>query len=116
MADDEEEESGPVVELGDGPAVDGAPLARISSRLHFGIPKSEVLRRVGDEELRTPDGPRTVESVLAETDETYFTTAEDLREAVEGVVGTGPVPTREREESETADAEGTDESGESDEE
>ncbi|MFC5970652.1 DUF5789 family protein [Halomarina salina] len=101
MADDEEEAEGPVVELGDGPAVDGAPLARISSRLHFGIPKSEVLRRVGDEEIRTPDGPRTMESVLGETDETYFSASEDLRDTVEGIVGTGPVPTHEREDSDT---------------
>jgi hypothetical protein len=97
MADDDEEEEGPAVELGEGPAVEGAPLARISSRLHFGITKSEAIRREGDTELRTPDGPRTVESVLDETDETFFPAAEDLRETVEGIVGTGPVPTTERE-------------------
>lgn len=102
MADDEEDD-GPIVELGEGPAVDGAPLSRISSRLHFGIARSEVVRREGDTEIRTPDGPRTIESVLDETDETYFPAAEDLRETVEGVVGTGPVPTREREDDETAD-------------
>jgi hypothetical protein len=116
MADDEEDESGPVVELGEGPAVDGAPLARISSRLHFGMTKSEVVRREGDTELRTPDGPRTVESILDETDETFFPAAEDLREAVEDVVGTGPVPTREREdeESASADEDATDHEGAAD--
>ncbi|WP_394351451.1 DUF5789 family protein [Halomarina oriensis] len=103
MADDDseaaasEEDDGPIVELGEGPAVDGAPLSRISSRLHFGIEHSEVVRREGDTEIRTPDGPRTIESVLDETDETYFPTAESLRTTVEGIVGTGAVPTRERE-------------------
>ena len=37
MADDEdEEEDGPVVELGEGKAVEGAPLARVASRLTWG--------------------------------------------------------------------------------
>jgi hypothetical protein len=111
MADDDEEEEGPAVELGEGPAVEGAPLARISSRLHFGITKSEAIRREGETELRTPDGPRTVESVLDETDETFFPAAEDLRETVEGIVGTGPVPTTEREdppETEVDDADSDD--------
>ena len=101
MADDEEEDDGPIVELGEGPAVDGAPLSRVSSRLHFGIERSEVLRREGDTEIRTPDGPRTIESVFDESDETYFPTSESLRETVKGIVGTGPVPTHEREDDDT---------------
>jgi hypothetical protein len=94
MADDEEEEeSGPVVELGEGEDVEGVPLSQVTSRLHFGIELSEVVRRAGDTEIRTPDGPQTLESVLSETDETYFPTRQDFESAVRGAVGTGPVPT-----------------------
>jgi hypothetical protein len=95
MADDEEEEEGPVVELGEGPAVEGAPLARVASRLYFGIERSEAERRVGDVEIRTPDGPRTLSDVLGEVDETYFPRRQDFEDAVRGVVGTGPAPTTE---------------------
>ncbi|MFC6836522.1 DUF5789 family protein [Halomarina ordinaria] len=111
---DEEEESGPVVELGEGNAVEGTPFARLASRLHYGIGKSEVVRRVGDTEIRTPDGPRTVESVLGDTDETYFTTRESLESTVRDVVGTGPVPTTDEpagpddDADEDADADDTD--------
>jgi len=94
MADDEEDaESGPVVELGEGDPVEGAPLARVTARLHYGIERSEVLRREGDAEIRTPDGPRRLESVLDETEETYFPRRQDLEDAVRSVVGRGPVPT-----------------------
>jgi hypothetical protein len=93
MADDEEEESGPVVELGDGDPVAGAPLARVTARLHYGIERSEVIRREGDVEIRTPDGPRRLESALEEVEETYFPERRDLEAAVRSVVGRGPVPT-----------------------
>lgn len=93
MADDEAEDEGPVVELGDGDAVEGAPLERVTARLYYGIEKSEVERREGDTTIRTPDGPRELGDILTETDETYFDTRRALEEAVEAVVGTGPVPT-----------------------
>lgn len=91
--EDAEEDSGPVVELGEGEDVEGAPLARVTSRFHFGIERSEVLRREGDTVIRTPDGPRTLRDVLDQTDETYFPTRQDLASAVRSAVGTGPVPT-----------------------
>lgn len=95
MADEDEadgeEESG--VELGDGEPVEGAPLARISSRLHYGIERSEVTRREGDTVVRTPDGPRRLADVLEETDETYFDTRQALERTVRNVIGYGPVPT-----------------------
>ncbi|MFB6191786.1 MAG: DUF5789 family protein [Haloarculaceae archaeon] len=94
MADDEEE-SGPVVELGEGDPVPGAPLARVTARLHYGIERSEVIRREGDVEIRTPDGPRRLEGVLAEVEDTYFPRRQDLEAAVRSVVGHGPVPTGE---------------------
>jgi Trk K+ transport system NAD-binding subunit len=97
MADDEadEEDEGPVVELGEGADVAGAPLARISSRFHYGIEKSEVVRREGDAAIRTPDGPRKLGDVLAASDESYFPTRQDLVAAVREVIGHGPVPTDE---------------------
>lgn len=93
MADDEESE--PIVELGEGEPVEGAPIARITSRLHYGIPKSEVVRREGEKRIRTPDGPRELSDVLGETDETYFPRQQDLTATVREIIGTGPVPTAE---------------------
>ncbi|RRJ28871.1 DUF5789 family protein [Halocatena pleomorpha] len=90
---EEDEESGPVVELGAGEPVEGAPLARITSRLHYAIPKSDVVQREGDAVIRTPDGPRELSDILEESDETYFPREQDLTSAVRSVIGTGPVPT-----------------------
>lgn len=94
MAEDEAE-NGPAVELGDGAPVEGAPIARVSARLHYGIPLSEVERREGDTVVRTPDGPREVGTLLAEVDETYFARREDLEDALRAAAGHGPVPTEE---------------------
>jgi hypothetical protein len=92
---DEEEEEGPVVELGEGKPVKGVPLEQVTARLYFSIELSEVERREGDTVIRTPDGPRELGDVLAEVGETYFPARRDLKMAVEAVVGTGPVPTAE---------------------
>jgi len=100
MADDEEseaEEEGPVVELGERTPVEGAPAARPLARLHYGIEKSEVVRREGDTTIRTPDGPRELGDVLAGVDETYFPTREALVETVRDAVGRGPIPTEDDE-------------------
>ena len=95
MSDDEETEEEPAVELGEGDPVEGAPLARVASRLHYAIERSEVVRREGDTTIRTPDGPRELADVLEETDEVYFDTRQAFVDAVREVVGTGPVPTAE---------------------
>jgi hypothetical protein len=92
---DEETEEEPAVELGDGEPVEGAPLARVASRLHYAIEKSEIVRREGDTTIRTPDGPRELADVLEASDEVYFDTRQSFVDAVEDVVGTGPVPTAE---------------------
>lgn len=92
MADEDEDEE-PVVELGEGESVEGAPLARVTSRLHFGIEKSEVIRREGDVDIRTPDGPRRLGDILDDSDETYFPTRQDLESTVRAATGRGPVPT-----------------------
>ena len=97
MSDDEDEAEEPAVELGDGNPVEGAPLARVASRLHYAVERSEVVRREGDTTIRTPDGPRELADVLDETDEVYFDTRRAFVDAVREVVGTGPVPTAEEE-------------------
>ena len=110
MADEDEEDAGPVVELGEGDRVEGAPLARVASRLYYGIEASEVVRREGETEIRTPDGPRELGDVLEPVDATYFDTRQAFVSAVEDAVGAGPVPTSDGE-REVDDEAGTDEEG-----
>lgn len=86
-----EEESTPPVELGAGESVEGAPLARVASRLTWPIERSEISRKEDGTVLRTPDGPRELSSVLDEVDTTYFATRTEFVEAVREVVGVGPV-------------------------
>ena len=95
MNGDDDEAEEPAVELGDGSPVEGAPPARVASRLHYAIERSEIVRREGDTTIRTPDGPRELADVLEETDEVYFDTRRAFVDAVREVVGTGPVPTAE---------------------
>jgi len=116
MADDDSEDEEPAIVLGEGVQVEGAPLARVSARLMWGIEKSEIERREGDTTIRTPDGPRELADVLAEVDRTYFGTRQEFEDAVRAVVGRGPVPTPGADEDsadegtgeETETAEGTD--------
>lgn len=94
MSDDEEEaESEPAVELGDGADVEGAPVARVASRMHWPQERSSLDRKVGDVTIRTPDGPRELSAVLAELDVSYFERRQEFLSAVREAVGTGPVPT-----------------------
>ena len=90
---EEEEEAAPAVELGEGASVEGAPVARIASRLTWPQERSEVVRKEGESAVRTPDGPRELASILEETDTTYFATRQAFLEAVRTVAGVGPVPT-----------------------
>jgi hypothetical protein len=89
----DEEEEAPAVELGEGATVEGAPIARVASRLTWPQERSEIVRKEGDAEVRTPDGPRTLESLLEGTDVTYFATRQDFLGAVRDVAGPGPIPT-----------------------
>ncbi|WP_336034693.1 DUF5789 family protein [Halobacterium yunchengense] len=94
MADDnDDEEEAPAVELGDGEPVEGAPLPRVSARFTWAQQKSEVVRKEGDTVVRTPDGPRTLESILEDVDVPYFETRREFEDAVRDAIGTGPVPT-----------------------
>lgn len=95
MSDNEDEEDGPAVPLGEGAPVEGAPPARVASRLHYAIEKSEVIRREGETTIRTPDGPRELSSVLEASDEVYFETRQTFEAAIRDVIGSGPVPTAE---------------------
>lgn len=92
MADDTEDE-GPAVELGERDPVDGAPLARVTSRLFWPVQKSEIERKEGGETIRTPDGPQDLADVLEAVDETYFQSEQEFTNAVEDAIGTGPIPT-----------------------
>ncbi|MFB6300567.1 MAG: DUF5789 family protein [Halobacteriales archaeon] len=98
MAEDTEEEQdeeaeGPAVELGEAPAVEGAPIARVASRLTWPIERSEIDRKEGDTEIRTPDGPMALSTVLEDVETSYFDGRQEFVHAVEAVIGTGPVPT-----------------------
>jgi hypothetical protein len=95
MSDDTDEETEPAVELGDGEPVDGAPVARVASRLTWPQEASRVREKEGDATIRTPDGPRTVAEVLDAVDTTYFDTRQTFLSAVRSEVGGGPIPTAE---------------------
>lgn len=96
MSEDESEaaeEEEPAVELGDGEDVEGAPLARVAARLTWPQERSRIVEKEGEATIRTPGGARTLGDVLEETDTTYFDTRQSFVEAVEDVVGRGPVET-----------------------
>ena len=96
MADeDSDEEDEPAVALGEGEPVEGAPLARVSARLMYGIERSTVIEREGETTVRTPDGPRELADVLEDVEEPYFSTRQEFEHALQEAVGTGPVPTTE---------------------
>jgi len=93
MSEDESEDEGPAVELGDGEPVEGAPLARVSSRLTWGIKHSTVVEREGDTLVRTPDGAQELATLLDDVDVPYFQHRREFESAVRKVIGDGPVPT-----------------------
>lgn len=95
MADDTDEEEGPAVELGEGEPVEGAPLARVASRLTWAIERSEVVRKEGDAVVRTPDGPREMAAVMDDVEESYFADRQEFLDAVRDAIGRGPVATTE---------------------
>lgn len=90
MADEEAEE--PAVELGSGPPVEGAPIARIAARFMWGIEKSAIVEREGETLLRTPDGPQELQEILNDVDKTYFSTRQEFETAIEEAIGAGPIP------------------------
>lgn len=99
MSDDEDqeeaEEDEPLVELGESVPVEGVPLAQVASRLSWPQQKSEVSRKEGKTVVRTPDGPKRVDELLAAVENPYFQSRQEFVDAVREVAGTGPVPTAE---------------------
>lgn len=112
MADDEESEE-PAVVLGDSVDVEGVPLAQVSARLMWGIEKSAIEAREGETVVRTPDGPQELQGLLSELEMTYFATRQEFEDAIEEVVGHGPVPTPGTEVEEGTDSEESEHSEES---
>ncbi|ARS88622.1 DUF5789 family protein [Natrarchaeobaculum aegyptiacum] len=90
MSDDEDEEH---VTLGEHTPVEGAPLARVSSRLTWPKAKSDIVGREGDTVIRTPGGPQELAAVLESVDETHFERRQEFESHVRAVIGTGPIPT-----------------------
>ena len=95
MSDDTDEDAEPEVELGEGEPVEGAPLARVASRLTWPQETSRVREKEGGATIRTPDGSRSLDSILDAVDETYFDTRQTFLDAVRSEVGAGPIPTAE---------------------
>ncbi|MBP1985812.1 DUF5789 family protein [Halolamina salifodinae] len=93
MSEEETEDEEPSVELGEATAVEGAPLARVAARLTWPQERSRIVEKEGDATIRTPGGPKTLSDVLEQTDTTYFDSRQTFVDAVEGVVGRGPVQT-----------------------
>ena len=93
MSDTEEEaeETEPAVPLGDGPEIEGEPLARVASRLTWPAQKSDAIAQEGETTIRTPQGPRDLASVLEASDVPLFQNRSEFVEAVEAVIGSGPV-------------------------
>ncbi|AGB16856.1 hypothetical protein Halru_2270 [Halovivax ruber XH-70] len=93
MSEDDEAEH--PIELGDQTPVEGAPLARVSSRLHWPIEASEIDRREGETPIRSPDGPVKLEDLLSTIDVTYFSSRQEFERHVREAMGAGPVRTAE---------------------
>lgn len=94
MAEDTDEaDEGPAVSLGEGPAVPGVPLARVASRLTYGIEKSTVRSREGDTDIRTAAGPRRLGDVLDDVEASYFDRKQAFESAVREQLPDGPVAT-----------------------
>ncbi|MDZ7730375.1 MAG: DUF5789 family protein [Natrialbaceae archaeon] len=89
----DEEEAEPTVDLGPHVPVEGAPLARVSSRLTWPTERSAILEREGTSVIRTPSGPQSIEAILEEVEETYFDRRQTFEQCVRGVIGTGAVET-----------------------
>jgi hypothetical protein len=95
MSDEEADDAAeaPAVQLGDGRAVEGAPIARVAARLAWPQTKSDIRERFGDTEIRTPEGPEPLSAILDSIDDTYFDRRQTFVAAVRDVIGREPVAT-----------------------
>ena len=90
---EEETDDAPAVPLGDGRAVEGVPVARIAARLTWPQTHSDIVEKFGDYDIRTPDGPQPLESILADVETAYFDRRQTFVEGVFDVIGREPVAT-----------------------
>ena len=93
MAEEGDEEEAPAIELGEGPHVEGAPLARVASRLSWPRAKSDVIVQEGETEIRTADGPTALSAIMDEIETPYYATRQEFVRDVREVIGYGPVET-----------------------
>lgn len=94
MSDNDEAEAAePAVELGEAPDVAGEPIARVASRLTWPAKCSDVVTQEGDAVVRSPDGPRDLGDVLADSEVPLFESRGEFVAEVEELVGRGPVAT-----------------------
>lgn len=94
MAESEDaEDAEPAVELGEGADVSGAPLSQLAARLTWPMEKSAIIDRLGDEEIRTADGPVSLATVIEDVDDTYFGSRQHFVEAIREHLPDGPVST-----------------------
>ena len=89
MADDDAE-TPPSVSLGPDEPVAGAPIARVAARLHYPLPRSQLLDRAGTVEIRTPSGPTQLGTIIEASDARLFPTAAALISTVRETVGEAP--------------------------
>lgn len=101
--DDDAEDTG--VTLGSEAAVKGAPVARVASRLHWGMSKGEIGEREGDTVVRTSEGPQELGTILESVEVPYFESRREFVDAIRAEIGVGPIPEGEvgDEESETTE-------------
>ena len=91
--DDADAEATPAVQLGDSRAVAGAPIARVAARLTWPQKKSDILEKFGETDIRTPDGPTSLATILDSVEDTYFDRRQTFVTAVRDVIGREPVAT-----------------------
>ncbi|MGQ3328469.1 MULTISPECIES: DUF5789 family protein [Halorubrum] len=90
---DEAEAEEPAVELGEGPDVAGEPIARVASRLTWPAKRSDLRAQEGDATIRTPEGARDLDDVLAASEVPLFEGRGEFVTEVEEIIGSGPVAT-----------------------
>jgi len=73
--------------------VEGAPLARVSSRLTWPKEKSEVDRLEGESVIRTPTDPANCPPCSRTSMKRTSSATRNSEANVRDVIGTGPIPT-----------------------
>lgn len=92
MSEDDEEADSSGVELGSEAPIEGVPVARVASRLHWGMSKGEIGDREGDTVIRTSDGPQELATILESVEVPYFESRREFVEAIRDEIGVGPIP------------------------